>query len=128
VLVVDDEIAIQRIIERILTAEGYLVLAPPTPEEALVLVARAELGIDLLITDVVMPGMSGPEFLERVRRLQPALPAIYISGYTRDLVDPLNTGGEELHLAKPFKPLDLLQAVSRALKVKPAATSLGRGA
>jgi PAS domain S-box-containing protein len=109
-LLVEDEGAVRGVLERILTGHGYDVLTAAHPGEALAL-ARAGASIDLLITDVVMPGMSGPTLAARMTELQPGLPVIFISGYTQR-PDELPSGARLL--MKPFSRAALLCEVAAA--------------
>ncbi len=104
VLVCDDELDVRRLVERILSRAGYAVVGAATPEAAL---ATCGMPVDLLLTDVVMPGMAGPELAERLRRERPGLRVLMTSGDAR-IDDPAL-------LAKPFGADELLRAVRVAL-------------
>jgi two-component system cell cycle sensor histidine kinase/response regulator CckA len=111
VLLVEDEEAVRRVTQRILAGHGYNVVCAADPAEALELATGAEL--DLVVTDVVMPGMSGPMLLAQLRGNAPRLPAIFMSGYTdRPGVLP----GDAAFLGKPFSRQALLTLVARALE------------
>ena len=114
ILLVEDEPAVRAIAARILRKAGYEVLEGRDGEEGLRVAAR-ELGqLDLLLTDVVMPLLSGPELATRIRALRPELPVVYCSGYlTGTLTDELGIG--ETILTKPFTSAELLAAVSSPL-------------
>ena len=116
ILLVEDEPAVRLIAARILRKAGYEVLEGRDGEEGLRLAAR-ELGqLDLLVTDVVMPQLSGPELATRIRALRPELPVIYCSGYmTGTLTEHLEIG--ETILAKPFTSAELLDAVSAPMRL-----------
>ena len=81
ILLVEDDARLRRILQQLLEGEGYQVLPAAGANEALT-VARSAPRIDLLITDVVMPEVSGPELAERLATLRPGLPVLYVSGYT----------------------------------------------
>jgi signal transduction histidine kinase/ActR/RegA family two-component response regulator len=84
VLLVEDDPAVRAVTERMLKRAGYATLGAEHGERALE-VARAHAGaIDLLVTDVVMPGLSGPELARRMRALCPGIPTLFISGYARE--------------------------------------------
>jgi PAS domain S-box-containing protein len=110
ILVVEDEEGVRRVIERILVDEGYRVVLADEPETALVLADSQE--FDLVLTDLVMPGMSGPQMVRRLRERRPALRALFTSGYT-DRPDALPPGA--VFLSKPFSRHTLLEHLTRAL-------------
>jgi two-component system, cell cycle sensor histidine kinase and response regulator CckA len=113
ILVVDDEDAIREVVRRILTREGYEVIAASGGEEALTLLADRDEQVDLLLTDVIMPRMSGKELAERFASLRAGARVLYMSGYTDRLI-----GLEEVDalIEKPFNSDGLLDAVGRALE------------
>ncbi len=84
ILVVEDDDEIRSLACRILSARGYTVLDAAAPEDALAIVAQPDIAIDLVVTDVVMPQMSGPAMVQRMRELRTQLRVMYISGYTND--------------------------------------------
>jgi CheY-like chemotaxis protein len=95
---------------------GYTVLEAARGDEALRLCLDAARSIDLLLTDVVMPQMSGPELARKMLELRPRTKVVYMSGYTDDalghhgVLDP-----DIILLPKPFTPESLMQHVRRAL-------------
>ena len=104
ILLIDDDPFVRSATARLLKRLGYAVLAAATPEEAIQF-ARTAPGIDLLLTDVVMPGMSGPQVANAVRTLLPGLPVLYVSGYNSDALEEVN---DTVHvLSKPFSRLQL---------------------
>jgi CheY-like chemotaxis protein len=86
VLIAEDEAEVRMLTARILQREGYDVLEAADGEEAVEL-AKGPARIDVLLTDVVMPGVSGSEVAARVRELRPDIKIIYMSGYTHDMID-----------------------------------------
>ena len=110
ILVAEDEDAVRGVIERMLTGHDHEVLTAAHPDEALA-IARDGVPIDMLITDIVMPGMSGPELATCLTERQPGLPVMFISGYT-DSPDALPPGANLLQ--KPFTRTALLRAVAEA--------------
>ncbi len=115
ILVVDDEPALRRLLCRVLTSRDFSVLEAANGEEAL-RIAADNPGCDLLLTDVVMPGMSGRELYDELSRRGQALPVLFMSGYTDDTV--FRHGVREAEytlLAKPFTPEKLFEAVHRVL-------------
>ena len=115
VLFVEDDPAVRQVGVRILTDSGYQVIAASSGPEALRLHAAAPHAIDLLVTDVVMPRMSGIELARELRALRPGLRVLYTSGYTDSaLVDPALAQPRSAFLPKPYL-LDTLLAQVRAL-------------
>jgi len=111
ILMVDDEELLLTMGQMLLSEFGYRVLTANSGEKALDIIARSGPRIDLVITDVVMPGMSGRELIERLRQLAPQLRVMSVSGYIRRASE----GGGEIHLQKPFTSQELLRKVKSAL-------------
>jgi CheY-like chemotaxis protein len=110
ILVVDDEPAVRAIAARILRREGYTVLEAGSGEEALQLASAH--GISLLLTDALMPRMSGVALAARVHQLKPALPVIFMSGYDAGILRDEGIGGHDpVFLAKPFTVESILTQV-----------------
>jgi DNA-binding response OmpR family regulator len=81
VLVVDDEPAVRKLVKMYLERSGFVVVDGASGEDALELFNRGDSGVKLLITDVMMPGMSGCDLAARIRRMRPSLPILFMSGY-----------------------------------------------
>ncbi len=112
VLFVEDEAQVRDVIARYLRAAGYRVLVACTGRDALEIACRTE-HLDLVVSDVVMPEMSGPEMLGQLRANRPHLPALFISGYPREA---LNLVGNDVELLwKPFTPSALLTRLRATL-------------
>jgi PAS domain S-box-containing protein len=129
ILLVEDDANLRALTERILTRHGYTVLAATTPAEALHLVT-AHRGIELLLTDVVMPGMDGHTLATAIHELRPTVAVIYMSGYTQTVLAARSTlpAGTTL-LNKPVTAHHLLTAVAGGLtggRRPAAATRPGR--
>jgi CheY-like chemotaxis protein len=86
ILVVEDEHAVRALIRDVLQSLGYMVLEAANGNEALDLVERHKEPISMMLTDVVMPGMSGRELADRLILLRPKTRVLYMSGYTDDAV------------------------------------------
>jgi CheY-like chemotaxis protein len=116
ILLVEDEKIVRELTHELLELAGLEVVAAGDPVDALALCADYPGQIDVLLTDVVMPVLSGPELAERVRELRPGIEVVYMSGYSDDLL--VERGGEELHsgfLQKPFTGAALMGAIRDAL-------------
>jgi two-component system, cell cycle sensor histidine kinase and response regulator CckA len=112
ILVVEDDKDILSMINILLDAQGYSVLSASNGEEGIAVFKEKAAEIDMIITDVVMPKMSGREFFERLREMKPHLPCLFISGYTADIMPQnfiLDEGAD--FIAKPFSPSDFNQKV-----------------
>jgi CheY-like chemotaxis protein/two-component sensor histidine kinase len=115
VLLVEDEEGVRRLIATTLEQHGYRVLAAPGPEEALRMYEGCAHRIDLLISDVVMPCMRGPELAVHLRERQPELNVLFISGYTDPSITNQVVSEGSHFLQKPFAVDGLLRAVNEAL-------------
>jgi len=111
ILLVDDETLMLNMGETVLATFGYQVLTASNGENAMKIIREKGDQIDLVITDLVMPGMSGRQLIEKVRELFPSIPIICSSGYVR----PANREEEDLYLRKPFTSQQLLQKVKHTL-------------
>jgi CheY-like chemotaxis protein len=109
ILVADDEALILTMAEMILTEYGYRVLTAGSGQKALALLSREDTKVDLLVTDLVMPGMSGRELIERTRELAPAAKILCMSGY----VMPTDRQSGIAYLQKPFTSHELLAKVKQ---------------
>ncbi len=116
ILVVEDDESIRRLVRTVLQGHGYTVLEAAGPAEAVALVERHSGDIALLVTDVVMPGMSSREMAARIEVARPGLRVLYMSGYTDDAVVKHGVlGGQMAFLQKPFTPASLLHKVREVL-------------
>jgi two-component system cell cycle sensor histidine kinase/response regulator CckA len=115
VLLVEDEEPVRELVRRVLESAGYSVHASRLPSDALAVLASGA-QFDLLISDVVMPEMSGYELATRVQREHPGVRTLFISGYAHEAAqaaEPL--GGERVLLKKPFAPDELARTVRAVL-------------
>jgi two-component system cell cycle sensor histidine kinase/response regulator CckA len=116
ILLVEDDEAVLSIGELILERSGYTVLTATNGDAALKLVNKVNHNVDLIVTDVVMPGMSGKELADRIKAMIPEIPVLYLSGYTDDAIAQhgiLDSGVE--FLPKPFDREELLLKVREIL-------------
>lgn len=121
VLLVDDDPAVRESTRRLLSRRAYRVVGAGSPEEALSALAGEAREVDLLLTDVVMPGMSGWELATQIRELRPDLPVLYMSGNPGAVIEPERPLPPGMSfLSKPFQPQALFAAVQQALKAKVA--------
>ncbi len=116
VLLVEDEDAVRRVAARVLTAHGYEVLEAASGEEAVQLIEQ-DIRVDLLLTDVVMPGMDGRRVAEAIRARQPDIKVLFASGYSEDVMlqkELVESEARILH--KPFTVETLTAGVREALE------------
>lgn len=124
VLLVEDEASVRNLVTRFLSLNGFTVLAATQGREALAIWDERKSEIDLLLTDMVMPGeWSGRQLAGHFRMERPALKVLFTSGYSVDTFDAAEPGGEIHFVQKPYRPDQLLSAV-RALLAEKAETQL----
>jgi two-component system cell cycle sensor histidine kinase/response regulator CckA len=124
ILVVEDEEALRKVAIRALQGAGYSVLAAANGEEALLISARHAGDIRLLLTDVIMPRMSGSVLAQEVTKTRPTLKVIYMSGYTDDAIVHHGALDAGTHfLAKPFTSVELTRKVREVLDIGSPATA-----
>jgi two-component system, cell cycle sensor histidine kinase and response regulator CckA len=120
ILLVEDEDGVRKLMNQVLTMRGYKVLEAANGPEALRIFEQAPSSIDLLLTDIVMPGMSGRELAETILTHTPQLKVIYVSGYTDDMLS--NTGALRpgmSFLRKPLLPDTLITHIREVLDGPP---------
>ena len=116
-LFVEDDTNLFSLLRGILESAGYEVLASPMPDQALALAAQYEGPIDLLITDVVMPGMSGPVLAEHIQKTRPGIRLLFISGYPKDVLERQTVLPPDIQLlGKPFSPRELIATIRKMLE------------
>ena len=116
VLLVEDDPSVRRMAAEVLLSLGYRVLSAPSGADALRMAAAHKGRLDLLLTDVVMPGMTGPELAIQFLSQFPQLRTLYISGYTDDAIEKHGVRGRTVRvLQKPFTHESLAQTVREVL-------------
>jgi DNA-binding response OmpR family regulator len=128
VLVAEDDENVLYLVAHSLTASGFRVLQAANGEDALELLhAQGPAGVDLLITDVVMPGISGPILAARAAELLPRLRILFMSGYTEEVIQHHGVSRANVaFLQKPFAPSDLVRKVRGLLDHEKKAVLSGK--
>ncbi len=119
-LLVEDEPEVRSLVQRILKTQGYTVVTAANPDEALAVAREFKGPIQLMVTDVVMPGMSGLQLAERLAPMRPDMRVLFMSGYTNDAIGHqgvLDPG--TAFLQKPFTPNALARKVREVLEAAP---------
>jgi len=115
-LVVEDEAPVRRLLLQVLRQNGYKLIDAPNASEAMAVAQRHAGPIHLMVTDVVMPGMSGRELAQKLAPLRPDMKVLFMSGYTEDAIvhhGELDPG--TAFIAKPFTPDSLARKVREVL-------------
>ncbi len=115
VLVAEDELVVRRLTRAALERGGYAVLEASNGVEALAVSARTAGPIHLLVTDVIMPQMSGADLANRIREARPGIRVLFLSGYASDVLSAHGGIGDARFLQKPFRPAELNAAVRSLL-------------
>jgi two-component system cell cycle sensor histidine kinase/response regulator CckA len=113
ILLVEDEEAVRRVARRALEMHGYKIVDAPDGATALALAAVND--VDLVLSDVMMPGMPGPTMVEELRRRDPDLLVLFMSGHTEEIIRDGLLDPATPFLAKPFTPMQLAQKVRESL-------------
>ncbi len=116
VLLVEDDASVCELVRAVLVKQGYSVLAARRPQEAETICREYGGGIDLLLTDVVLPEMNGPDLAKRLAELEPSMRILFMSGYIDDSVvrEEIRKKGIA-YLQKPFTPVNLVRKVREVL-------------
>ena len=116
ILLVEDQQSVRSFTRAALKASGYHVIEAPNGDEAISVAERYAGEIHLLLTDVVMPGISGKESSERLKKLRPNLKVLFMSGYTADVIAQRGVLDRSVaFLHKPFSPVELAVKVREVL-------------
>jgi two-component system cell cycle sensor histidine kinase/response regulator CckA len=121
ILLAEDDNSVRGIVSRVLTTHGYRVLEASRGDDALALwrAHHGETGrIDLLVTDVMMPGSTGRELVHELRAIEPSLPVLFTSGYLEDAATAGDDARITQYLEKPFATAKLLLAVRQLLATR----------
>lgn len=117
VLVVDDEDQVRALTVRILRRHGYSVLEAGAVQPALDLLRSTGDGVDLVLSDVAMPGLSGKDLFRAIAESRPGLPVVFMSGYALGVYAPEGLVEEGVKmLPKPFGQEELLKFIAEALQ------------
>jgi len=120
ILLVEDEASVRKAVRVILRRSGYTVLEAAGPGEALLLAERQKKPVHLMITDVVMPHMRGPELARKLAARYPEMKVLYVSGYTDNAIVHHGVLDPGLNfLSKPFSLEDLLKKIRQVLGDSP---------
>ncbi len=121
VLLVEDDAMVSRMTTMMLTTLGYSVICADSPHHALDLVKKKKPPIDILITDVVMPEMSGDELKKRIERRRPGVKTLFMSGYTSNVIVNRGVLEKGVHfIQKPFSRNDLTRKIRETLEDRKA--------
>ncbi len=115
ILVVDDEQSVLKLVDSILKEYGYMPLLAEDGRQALKLFERMRDRIDLVLTDVVMPGMNGPELFEALRAIDPRVPVVMCSGFSLERVSDLEERGVRAFVSKPYQVKHLVRVIREVL-------------
>jgi CheY-like chemotaxis protein len=127
ILLVEDEEMVRRLVRETLEREGYTLLDASGPAEAQRIIRSYKAPIHLMITDVVMPKLSGRELAQRVARERPEMKVLYMSGYTDNAVAASGVLGAQVpFLQKPFTPSVLARKVRQVLEEEPGSEKIRR--
>ncbi len=125
ILLAEDDPQLRRLCASLLARMGYRVLEAATADDALMIAQDQEQHIDLVLTDVVMPGNSGPGMVRQLHESRPGLPALFMSGYTGDAMSRLGMLRPGLtFLQKPFAPMELARRVRLVLDAPPESSGI----
>ena len=111
ILLVEDDDAVRVVTRRALENAGYTVLDAVSGHDAIRVAASYAGTIDAIVADVVMPGMSGPACVQRIRARWPDVPVLYISGHSDEVLDEHGVDRTRNFVHKPFTPSDLMRAI-----------------
>jgi PAS domain S-box-containing protein len=118
ILLVEDDTRVREFARRALESHGYRVIEAHNGQAALQALAKSPLHVDLVVTDLVMPDMGGRALVAQLRQKWPALPVVYVSGYTEGLSAERGSNPEDTRLLhKPFTPAELMRVIRELLDI-----------
>ena len=115
ILFCEDDFSVRTLTNRILSMSGYKVLSAANGDEALTLAAKYEGPIDILLTDVLMPGMTGKELADKMKAAHPKIKIIYTTGHCSDVLSSRDIDADCDLLRKPFSRKKLLECIRLAM-------------
>lgn len=116
ILFCEDDDSVRNVTRRIISLAGYVVHAAPTGSRALEIIDELDDPVDLLVTDVVMPGMTGPDLANALRQRTPDLNVLFISGFTAEHAHVVETFGVgAAFLPKPYTSAELIGTIETLL-------------
>ena|SRR3989338_9698946 len=116
ILLVEDDQLVCDVISCVLEKQGYHVVSTRSPTEALEICKNIQTPPDLILTDIVMPGMKGTELAAILKKTTPTMKIIYMSGYTEHVITPKLLNEEKSYfISKPFTPKELLNKLQSVL-------------
>jgi two-component system cell cycle sensor histidine kinase/response regulator CckA len=124
VLVLDDDDSVRRVAARILRRKGFDVQEFGAAREAIDAIAAAPESFDVVITDAIMPGLSGPQVARQIEALAPSVPIVFMSGLScEDLEAAFGLAPGCFVLQKPFEPAQLALVIHQAIEAREAAAA-----
>jgi DNA-binding NtrC family response regulator len=120
-LIVEDDAKVLKALQRMLASTGYEVLTARSAAEAIGVLESVYGDVDLLLTDVVMPGDSGPQLAEQIYLRWSELPVVYMTGYGNEILERHKVAQDARLLLKPFSRDELLAAIRASARVDPIA-------
>jgi two-component system cell cycle sensor histidine kinase/response regulator CckA len=124
VLLVEDEAPVRSFASRALGLRGWTVLEADSAEAALALLEDPRLEVDVVVSDVVMPGLDGPSWVRMARRSRPDLSVVFVSGYAEDVFRRhIGDLGDYRFLPKPYQLTDLSEAIEDACRQEATLTA-----
>lgn len=115
ILLVEDDELVMEMTRNLLEVNGYRVISTYLPEKAIEYVRNRVGTIDLLLSDVIMPQMNGPEMLAKIHHVKPELPALFMSGYASEVIGNTEVCAKRLFIQKPFRSSQLIACIQSML-------------
>ena len=112
ILLVEDDPAVQTLVDRLLTAKGHTVLPAHDPDDAAFVLAEHGKQPDLLLTDIILPGTTGLEYAQAMKAVYPSLKVMFMTGWAHRAPSALRTGMGPV-LRKPFTAKELYEAIEK---------------